>query len=101
MIADPLTPPTPYRSFWMAGFEGADHVNGSDTPLDLVQSIAHFEHVDADCLRSKRIGVTALLESVGWRPCEPAGRTRDTTTARFDFSRVCHLAERRSGTASK
>ena len=36
----------PYRSFWMAGFEGADHRNAHGTPLDLVQSNGHLEHLE-------------------------------------------------------
>ncbi len=79
MIADPALPPNPYRSFWMAGFEGADHVNPHGDALDLVRANGHDAEVDADYARLAALGITSVRESVGWRLTElPAigGRAR-------------------------
>lgn len=64
-------PPTPYRSFWMAGFEGADHRNAHGTPLDLVQANGHLDHVDDDYGRVATLGLASVRESIGYgRPAD-------------------------------
>jgi UDP-galactopyranose mutase len=82
----------PYRSFWMAGFEGADHRNAHGIPLDLVHATGHLERVDEDYRRVAALGFGAIRESVGWRLCEPNGAT-GSGGARFDFSRALRFAE--------
>ena len=38
----------PFRSFWMAGYEGADHRNGSGRQLDMQRATGHDARVDED-----------------------------------------------------
>lgn len=70
----------PLKSFWMAGFEGADHVNSHAMPLDMVALSHHDEHIDEDYRALSVWGVRTVRESMGWRLCEREGR--------FDFDRV-------------
>jgi len=82
----------PYRSFWMAGFEGADHRNAHGVPLDLVAANGHLDHVEADYRRVAALGLRTVRESVGWRLAEPEGRAR-RGKRRFDFTRALRFAE--------
>ena len=84
---------SPYRSFWMAGFEGADHRNAHGVPLDLVSANGHLERVDEDYRKVAALGFGAVRESVGWRLSEPCGLERGRGAARFDFSRALRFAE--------
>lgn len=74
----------------MAGFEGADHVNGSGRPLDMVASAGHDRHLDADYASLARLGIRTARESIGWRLTERASNRPD---ARFDFTRSLQTAE--------
>lgn len=74
----------PLNSFWMGGFEGADHINSHGTPLDMVALSHHHEHVDDDYGLLRAWGLHTVRESMGWRLCERQGR--------FDFDRVRRFA---------
>ncbi len=76
----------PCRSFWMAGFEGADHVNMHGEALDMTHITGHDEQVEADYARLAALGIRTVRESVGWRVADPAG------SGRFDFSRLRRFA---------
>ena len=73
------------RSFWMGGFEGADHVNGAGIPLDMARSSGHLQRLDRDYAAAASLGLRSLRESVGWRLSEPA-------PGRFDLARVRRIA---------
>lgn len=62
----------------MGGYEGADHINGSGTPLDTSRLTQHEERADADYAALREFGISCVRESVGWRLVEKQGR--------FDFS---------------
>ena len=72
--------PSIFNSFWQAGFEGADHVNGSGRPLAMNEATAHNKFAREDYLRLREFGIRTVRESVGWRVAERDGR--------FDFSAV-------------
>jgi hypothetical protein len=80
----PSDPPV-LGSFWIGGFEGADHVNAHAEPLDLARSSGHLERLDADLARAAAHGIGAVRESVGWRLCE-------TAPGRYDLARVRRIA---------
>ncbi len=79
----------PLKSFWMAGFEGADHVNSHGMPLDMVALSHHDEHIEGDYRALSAWGVRTVRESMGWRLCERAGES----AGRFDFGRVRRFIE--------
>ena len=84
---DPSAAPgRPFRSFWMGGFEGADHINGLQQPLDMAASNGHRQQLDEDYAAAAALGIRCVRESIGWRLCEPEA-------GRFDFSRVIQVAE--------
>ena len=82
----------PYASFWMAGFEGADHVNARAEPQDLVRMTGHLAHLDDDYRRVAAFGLRTIRESVGWRLTEPTGAAA-ASSGRFDFSRTLRCAD--------
>ncbi|MDB5896070.1 MAG: putative protoporphyrinogen oxidase, partial [Rhodoferax sp.] len=76
----------PFRSFWMGGFEGADHRNGNGLALDMARAHGHVEHLDGDYARAAELGITSVRESIGWRLCE-------TAPGVFDLSRPLRMAQ--------
>ncbi|HEY0877397.1 MAG TPA: FAD-dependent oxidoreductase, partial [Zeimonas sp.] len=85
-------PEAPFRSFWMGGYEGADHRNGSGTALDMAASNAHIDRLDEDYAAAARHGIRTVRESLGWRLCEPRH-------GHFDWRRLHAIrrAARRNG----
>ena len=93
LTAESATADAPYRSFWMAGFEGADHINGAGERLDMVAASGHERHLDADYARLARLGVLSVRESIGWRLAEPSRRRGPVPAPqRFDFARTLRFA---------
>lgn len=56
-----------FRSFWMAGYEGADHVNSAGRPLSMNQANHHWQQLDADYALLAGFGIRTVRESIGWR----------------------------------
>ncbi|WP_157268518.1 FAD-dependent oxidoreductase [Azohydromonas aeria] len=79
------TPDAPLRSFWIGGFEGADHVNSQGRPLDMVRANGHLQRLDEDYARCAALGLRSIRESLGWRLCE-------TAPGAWDFSRARRMA---------
>lgn len=67
-----------FRSFWMGGFEGASHINGSGNRLDMVAATQHDTQVDHDYQLLREMGIFVARESVRWHLIEQYGK--------FDFS---------------
>ena len=57
----------------MAGFEGADHVNGSGQPLSMIASTRHVANADLDYRNLASLDIRCARESAGWRLCEVGG----------------------------
>ena len=72
----------PFATFWMAGFEGADHTDVHGHPLDMVSVTGHASQLDADYRRAASLGLRTVRESVGWRVCAPQ------TWRHCDFTRL-------------
>jgi beta-glucosidase/6-phospho-beta-glucosidase/beta-galactosidase len=73
-----------FRSFWMGGFEGADHVNPQGHVLSMNQATGHWDLIEEDYQRLAGFGIRTVRESVGWRACseDPAGFERLARHAR-------------------
>jgi beta-glucosidase/6-phospho-beta-glucosidase/beta-galactosidase len=82
---DPLR--TPFASFWMTGFEGADHIDLHGRPLDMVAQTGHAAQLDGDYRRVAGLGLRTVRESMGWRVCAP-----DSHRQR-NFSRALRTAD--------
>lgn len=77
----------------MAGFEGADHLNGHGRALDMVQASGHLDRLDEDYAALARLGLRSVRESIGWRLAEaPSASGRATDSGSYDFSRACRMA---------
>ena len=59
-----------FNSFWLAGFEGADHINGRGQALDMNRLTQHTALALDDYLRLLHFGIRTVRESVGWRLVE-------------------------------
>jgi len=68
----------PFRSYWMAGYEGADHLNKTGATLSMNHATQHIERADADYRLLDQFSMRTIRESVGWRLIESDGN--------FDFS---------------
>ncbi len=71
---------TSFESFWMAGYEGADHVNGAGTPLSMNEANRHDSRAYEDYALLSEFGIRTVRESIGWRLVEQNGH--------FDFSSI-------------
>jgi beta-glucosidase/6-phospho-beta-glucosidase/beta-galactosidase len=68
----------PLTSFWMGGFDGADHINSSGVALSMTELTQHDSHVDDDYRRLADFEIRTVRESASWRIIERNGR--------YDFS---------------
>jgi len=72
-------------SFWMGGFEGADHRNRHGDALDMARLTGHADSIEADFDACAELGLRGVRESIGWRLAEPA-------PGRYDFDRARAIA---------
>jgi len=70
-----------FRSFWLAGFESACHINRQGRRLDLVSATQHDRELEADYARVKALGFHGVRESVRWHLVD-RGRRLDFSTMR-------------------
>lgn len=73
------------RSFWIGGFEGADHHNRLGEPLDMVAASGHDRRFGEDFEAARALGIRVVRESIGWRLAEPA-------PGRWQLERVLRIA---------
>jgi beta-glucosidase/6-phospho-beta-glucosidase/beta-galactosidase len=81
----PSQPDNPFASFWMGGYEGADHINGGGQALDMVRDSGHLDSLDDDYAAAASMGIRTVRESIGWRLAEPA-------RGRYDLERTMRIA---------
>lgn len=74
-----------FNSFWLAGFEGADHRNSEGLALDMNAITQHRDRVRQDYQLLSEFKMRTLRESVGWRLVEADGA--------FDFSPIASRVE--------
>ena len=79
-----------FRSFWMGGYEGADHVNSAGQPLHTRRGNGHELCADADYAALATYGIRTIRESVGWRVSTDARGRLDLRAV----LRLAHLARR-------
>ncbi|MFO1434603.1 MAG: hypothetical protein U1F76_31735 [Candidatus Competibacteraceae bacterium] len=69
-----------FTSFWLAGFEGADHSNSQGLALDMNAITQHRSQARQDYRLLSEFNIRTIRESVGWRLVE--------TNGTFDFSPI-------------
>ena len=70
-----------FRSFWLAGFESACHINRQGARLDLVCATQHDLELEADYARVRALGLGTVRESARWHLVD-RGRRMDFSTVR-------------------
>jgi UDP-galactopyranose mutase len=55
------------RSFWIAGYDGADHLPGSGMAFDLIDATGHARRIDEDYRAARDVGIACVRETIGWR----------------------------------
>lgn len=61
-----------FKSFWMAGYEGACHINLNRQRLDLGVSTGHMPRLDDDYRALRPFGIRTVREAFRWHAVEPA-----------------------------
>lgn len=74
------------KSFFMGGFECADHINRSGQRINLQKETLHDEKIFEDYKALKAIGIKVVREGVCWSEVEIAPYT-------FDFRRLLNFFE--------
>src|SRR5688500_4854801 len=72
--------PPMFRSFFLAGFEGATGYNMHGEWIDQIAATHHDLHVDEDYRCLEEIGIRGLREAIRWPLVDERGR--------FDFDSV-------------
>ena len=62
-----------FNSFWMGGFEGADHRNGHGQAVDPHRRNGHALRLDEDYAALAALGIHVVRESIGWRLFDEGG----------------------------
>jgi len=80
----------PFKTFFMGGFECADHINRSGERVNLLEATQHDIRVEEDYKLLSDIGINVVREGICWSSVE-------TSPGHFDFSEVLyrmHAAEK-------
>jgi UDP-galactopyranose mutase len=80
-----------FRSFWMGGYEGADHLNSRGEQVAMNTANGHAPRRDEDYALLAGLGIRTVRESIGWRAFAAMG----AQAARRDVVRTARLAARR------
>ncbi len=70
---------TPFRSFWMGGFECTDHLNIFGDRVDFLTITKHFEFIDEDYRRLERLNIRTVREGIRWSRIETSPFVYDWT----------------------
>jgi beta-glucosidase/6-phospho-beta-glucosidase/beta-galactosidase len=62
---------TPFKSFFMGGFECSTHRDRSDRRLDLIESTRHDQFAEADYTRMIELGMLTARDGIRWHLIEP------------------------------
>src|SRR3712207_5254033 len=73
-----------FRSFWLAGFESACHINRAGVRLDMLALTQHDRQAAGDYALLRSVGIQAARDGIRWPLIERRGR--------FDFSSLAPMA---------
>ncbi|MBA2627154.1 MAG: beta-glucosidase [Gemmatimonadales bacterium] len=82
---------SPFRSFWMGGFESACHINGAGQRLDMICATQHDVRADEDYALLRSVGIRTAREGLRWHLIDRGRGQYDFSSARP----VVDAAERR------
>ncbi len=76
---------SPFRSFWMGGFEAAGHINEYGARVNMLAATQHDRYVADDFALVRSVGIGTVRESAQWHLIDRDGA--------FDFSTLAPVAE--------
>ncbi len=74
-----------FKSFWIAGFEAASHLNRAGQRVDMLAVTQHDRQVMEDYARLREIGIRTARDGIRWHLIDQGGR--------FDFSSLAPMVE--------
>ncbi|MDQ4075671.1 MAG: glycosyltransferase [Chloroflexota bacterium] len=74
-----------FKSFWLAGFESATHINGAGTRLDMLATTQHDQQVDKDYRALAALGIRTVRDGIRWHLVDRGGS--------YDFSSLSPMVE--------
>jgi beta-glucosidase/6-phospho-beta-glucosidase/beta-galactosidase len=74
-----------FKSFWLAGFESACHINRARQRLDMLAITQHDQQVRTDYNLLRDIGIKTARDGIRWHLVERAGQ--------YDFSSLAPMVE--------
>ena len=60
----------PFHSFWMAGYECADHLNAFGIRVDLINTTGHLPLIDVDYKNLSPFKISTVREGIRWSQVE-------------------------------
>ena len=72
----------PFSSFWMAGYECADHLNAFGNRVDFLHITGHYELIDHDYKMLNRFNFGTVREGLRWSQVEKTAYQYDWSTIR-------------------
>ncbi|OON68270.1 amine oxidase [Hymenobacter sp. CRA2] len=84
----PLTPhrPSPFRSFWMGGYECTDQQNCFGHRVDFLHQTGHYQLLNEDYQDLQAFGISTVREGIRWSQVE-------RTPYHYDWSTVAEMLE--------
>jgi beta-glucosidase/6-phospho-beta-glucosidase/beta-galactosidase len=61
---------SPFKTFWMAGFECSDQLNASGDRVDLLEMSGHLDLIREDYSRVSSLGIKTVREGIRWSVVE-------------------------------
>ncbi|MEO7802351.1 MAG: amine oxidase [Ginsengibacter sp.] len=61
---------SPFKSFWIGGFECADHLNAFGNRVDLLRRTGHIQMIDKDYKNLAMFGIQTVREGIRWSKVE-------------------------------
>ena len=79
-----------FRSFWIAGFESASHINGAGLRIDMVSATQHDLQVEEDYARLAAWDIKTVRDGARWHLIHQGG-------GRYDFTSLLPFVEAARG----
>lgn len=76
----------PFHSFWMAGYECADHLNVFGNRVDLINTTGHLDLIDIDYKNLFQFNISTVREGIRWSKVE-------TEPYKYDWSAVGNMIQ--------
>ena len=80
---NPLTPDSPFRSFWWGGYECTDQLNAFGNRVDFLNLTGHLQLIDQDYTDLGQFNIQTVREGIRWSAVEKAPYQYDWSTVKL------------------